>query len=83
MKIQPAHGPLPSIDLERCTGCGLCEQLCPTQAVDVIGGRAVITRPDACNFCEVCESYCPTGAIGRPFTIVFAPGQSGAPRPSH
>jgi ferredoxin len=65
---------LPIIDRQRCTGCGLCEQLCPTRAVEVRGGVAVVVRPDDCTFCEVCESYCPEGAIGRPFRVVFAPG---------
>jgi ferredoxin len=76
MKLNQTQPTLPRIDLDRCNGCGLCEQLCPTEAVEVINGRAAITRPDACTFCEVCESYCPTGAIGRPFTIVFAPTQT-------
>jgi ferredoxin len=71
----PAATPiLPIIDGQRCTGCGLCEQLCPTRAVEVRDGVAVVVRPDDCTFCEVCESYCPEGAIGRPFTIVYAPG---------
>jgi ferredoxin len=64
---------LPTIDLRRCTGCGLCQRLCPTHAVEVRGARAVIVRPEACTFCELCESYCPEGAIGRPFTVGFAP----------
>lgn len=64
---------LPVIDLERCNGCGECERLCPTHAVEVHAGQAVIVRPAACTFCEICETYCPEGAIGRPFNIVFAP----------
>jgi NAD-dependent dihydropyrimidine dehydrogenase PreA subunit len=64
---------LPIIDRQRCTGCGLCEQLCPTKAVEVRDGVAVVVRPEDCTFCDVCESYCPEGAIGRPFRIVFAP----------
>lgn len=69
---------LPTIDLRRCNGCGMCEELCPTAAVEMRGGRAEIVRPDDCTFCEVCESYCPEGAIGRPFTVVFAPTAGGA-----
>ncbi len=75
MKPKPPQTTLPRIDLDRCNGCGLCEQLCPTHAVEVLNGRATITRPEACTYCEVCESYCPTGAIGRPFMIVFAPAE--------
>jgi MinD superfamily P-loop ATPase len=72
---QAAQNVLPLIVQRRCTGCRLCEQLCPTHAVEVRLGKAEIVRPDACSFCDVCESYCPEGAIGRPFTVVFATEQ--------
>lgn len=62
---------IPRIDERRCTGCGNCEALCPTQAVQVVNDRAVIVRPEACVYCDVCETFCPEGAIGRPFLIVF------------
>ena len=73
MATRSADWTLPLIDQQRCTGCGLCERLCPTAAVEVHGRHALIVRPEACTFCDVCESYCPAGAIGRPFTILFAP----------
>ena len=68
------HRPiLPLIDQARCTGCGVCVQLCPTRAVAVRAHLATIVRPQACTYCELCETYCPEGAIGRPFTIIFGP----------
>lgn len=67
--------PLPAINLALCTGCGWCVDRCPTHAVELRAGKAVIVRPNDCTFCEICESYCPTGAIGRPFAVVFAPDQ--------
>jgi NAD-dependent dihydropyrimidine dehydrogenase PreA subunit len=73
MHATPDAPPIPLIDLQRCSGCGQCVELCPTEAVDLRGGKAVIARPADCTFCEVCETYCPEGAIGRPFTVVFAP----------
>ncbi len=62
---------VPDIDLTVCTGCGLCVELCPPQAVDLVNGQAVITRPAQCTFCEICESYCPVSAIGRPFLVML------------
>ena len=64
---------LPLINVQRCTGCGLCAELCPTHAVAILGGLPVIVRPANCTFCEICESSCPERAIERPFTITFAP----------
>lgn len=71
---------IPIIDARRCTGCGLCEQRCPTHAVAVRAGAAVIVRPDAWTFCELCERSCANGAFGRPFAITFAPRTTGAAR---
>jgi MinD superfamily P-loop ATPase len=73
MTTKSAQQILPLIDLTRCTGCGLCAQLCPTNAVAVRAKRATIVLPQACTYCDLCETYCPEGAIGRPFTVVFAP----------
>lgn len=67
---------LPNVDESRCTGCGRCEELCPTGAVGIVAGRARVLRPDLCSFCPTCETYCPTEAISRPFVVHFA-GESG------
>ena len=62
---------LPTIDLKRCTGCGVCIGYCPTQAVAMVDRRPVIVRPDDCTYCGECEENCPEGAIGLGYEIVL------------
>jgi ferredoxin len=63
--------PLPIIDPIACTGCGLCIDLCPTNALDQVDGRSSLVAPDACTYCMVCQDVCPEDAITLPFLIVF------------
>jgi len=51
-----------SIDETRCTGCGVCLDLCPQEAIVLEAGRAEI-RQDLCSGCGICVSACPQGAI--------------------
>lgn len=67
---------LPEIDLEKCTGCGVCVQKCPTQAVAVVNGKVVALRPDLCNYCTDCETFCEVGAIQCPFEIFLVEPES-------
>jgi MinD superfamily P-loop ATPase len=62
---------LPTIDLAKCEGCGLCATGCPVQAVAMVDGRALIVQPDLCSYCAECEALCPEGAITCPFEIEF------------
>jgi len=62
---------LPMILEERCTGCGDCVEVCPTGALELADGRAVLARPEDCAYCADCETLCPEGAIVLPFEIVF------------
>lgn len=49
---------------ERCTGCDLCVQVCPTRMFDAVpGGVPVIARQDDCQTCFMCEAYCPVDAL--------------------
>ena len=67
---------LPTIDLNRCTGCGLCVQCCPTDAVAMVAGQPRIVRPQACAYCATCEDYCPEGAITLVYEFVPASHQT-------
>jgi ferredoxin len=48
-------------DRSRCTGCGLCEQLCPAGAIRVTYVANIDAR--RCTGCGLCVEQCPQGAI--------------------
>jgi ferredoxin len=73
------HSLYPRINRQRCNGCERCVDICPTQALAHVDGKAVLAFPDRCTFCTVCEDICPENAIALPFLIVFAPSQSSPP----
>jgi MinD superfamily P-loop ATPase len=66
---------LPTIETERCTGCGDCVESCHTGAVALVDGKAVLVMPWACDYCSLCEGICPEGAILCPFEIVVESGR--------
>lgn len=51
------------IDKERCNGCGACAAACHEGAIEMIGGKAILTREDYCDGLGDCLPSCPTGAI--------------------
>jgi ferredoxin len=63
---------VPKIDPEKCTGCGDCVDDCPTGAVELVEGKAVIVRPDDCSYCTDCESICHLEAIHCYYEIILA-----------
>ena len=51
------------IDEEKCNGCGLCAQACHEGAIDIIGGKAKLTRENYCDGLGDCLPGCPMSAI--------------------
>lgn len=51
------------INEEKCNGCGLCANACHEGAIEIIGGKAKLTRDDYCDGFGDCLPSCPTGAI--------------------
>jgi len=47
----------------RCTDCGDCVRVCPTNVFEVVEERAVIARPEDCQTCFLCELYCTADAL--------------------
>lgn len=66
---------LPQIDAARCTGCERCVEICPTQALAQMNGKAMLLYAERCIYCTFCEDICPADAIMLPFLIVFAEHQ--------
>lgn len=63
--------PIPIIDAAKCTGCGLCVEACPNEALSMLNGCAVVSKPDACMYTGNCELICPEDAISRPYQLIF------------
>ena len=51
------------IDKEKCNGCGACAAACHEGAIDMIDGKATLTRENYCDGLGDCLPACPTGAI--------------------
>jgi len=54
-------------DEDRCKGCGLCVDVCPSHILALAEGRfnakgyspIEVTDPDGCTGCAVCAIICP------------------------
>lgn len=51
------------IDEDKCNGCGACAAACHEGAIDMIDGKARLTRENYCDGLGDCLPECPTGAI--------------------
>jgi 4Fe-4S ferredoxin len=62
-----------TLDKNKCTGCGVCMEICPREAIAVTrtpkttGENAqpprVTIKEEKCTYCGMCEALCPFGAL--------------------
>jgi len=52
-----------ALDRDRCTGCGVCLEVCPHQLFSPDGGKVSISDRDSCMECGACALNCPAEAI--------------------
>lgn len=66
---QPVGQMIPEVDLQTCTYCGRCAEVCPYHAIAVTGDK-VLVFPEMCHGCGSCTLNCPTGAIHEVLDIM-------------
>ena len=49
------------IDIEACIGCGVCEETCTFDAIEVVDGVAVVN--EKCTLCGLCVDNCEVEAL--------------------
>lgn len=55
--------PIPEIDTDECSGCGICVDTCANEVLDIVDSTATVSNEDACTACGDCMEECPMGAI--------------------
>jgi len=61
------------LDKKKCTGCGVCMEICPREAIQVTRTKkvdeekakqpTVTISEEKCHYCGMCEAVCPFGAL--------------------
>ena len=64
------------IDEEKCNGCGACASACHEGAIEMVGGKAKLTREHYCDGLGDCLPACPAEAIS--FEVREAPAYDEA-----
>jgi len=50
------------VDMEKCTGCGTCKDVCPVEAIELQEDKAKVNEEE-CVDCGTCVEECPEGAL--------------------
>jgi MinD superfamily P-loop ATPase len=60
---------IPQVDLNRCTYCGRCAEVCVWHAIAVVKEK-VLVFPELCHGCGSCTLNCPEGAIHEVLNVM-------------
>jgi NAD-dependent dihydropyrimidine dehydrogenase PreA subunit len=51
------------VNPDLCNGCGVCEDICPVDAIRLDEEGKPYIKYDECWYCGSCEKDCPTAAL--------------------
>lgn len=70
------------IDNTKCTGCGICVDLCNMDVLrmDISDNKALIAYQEDCMTCFECALRCPEGAVEVSFDPGFTPPSIECPQ---
>jgi MinD superfamily P-loop ATPase len=71
-EVKTITTPVPEVDMEKCTLCGKCGEICQFKAIVVIG-ETVLPFHELCHSCGGCMEVCPEKAItevGRELGVI-------------
>jgi ferredoxin len=59
---------LHAVDFETCIGDGICAEVCPENAIELVNEKAATAedRVDECLYCGQCVAVCPTESLQMP-----------------
>jgi predicted Fe-Mo cluster-binding NifX family protein/ferredoxin len=60
-QLQTGRRAVAIVDPEKCAGCGICVDVCPTGAIEV--NRQAHVNDEICTACAACVSECPNQAV--------------------
>jgi MinD superfamily P-loop ATPase len=60
---------VPEVDLDLCTYCGRCAEVCQYNAI-AVAGEAVLLFSELCHGCGSCTMNCPTEAISEVLDVM-------------
>lgn len=67
-KLRQHHGQQPHVNVQACTGCGVCSTWCPSEAISVNHKASI--DPGRCIGCGECVAVCVDGAIAYSWGIM-------------
>ncbi|MBI5063854.1 MAG: ATP-binding protein [Desulfatitalea sp.] len=71
-QVETITTPVPEVDMQKCTLCGKCAEICQFKAIVVLG-RTLLPFVEMCHSCGGCMRVCPEKAIretGREMGVV-------------